>query len=140
MQSPAASLDDRRHFRQVCQLAREAFAANPEDLWADVKEAIKCRCARLRLGYEDIDRAMAAVVSSTPYRGPVQSDAAPIADHHGFSHQEAAALLEKITAWRPGPVASATAVRIAGTGPRGSVDAPGSGAAGGSRVPRCGDD
>jgi hypothetical protein len=72
----------------------------------------------------------------------VQSDTEPIADHHGFSQQEAVMLLDKIKAWgtnKTGPVASATAVPIGGTGPRGSVDAPASGAAGGNRVPGSGD-
>jgi hypothetical protein len=92
MQSTAASLDDRHHFRQLCQLARDAFAADPEDCWADVKEAIKCRCARLRIAYggDIVDRAMAAVVSSTRYRGP---QAPAVEPPLRFTRDEASAIL-----------------------------------------------
>jgi hypothetical protein len=92
MQNTAASLDDRRHFRQLCQLARDAFGADPEDMWADVKEAIKCRCARLRIDYggDIVDRAMAAVVNSTSYRGP---QAPTVQPPLRFSRDEASTIL-----------------------------------------------
>jgi hypothetical protein len=91
-QENAARVDDERAFRQMCQLARDAFTADPEDMWADVKEAIKCRCARLRIAYEGdiVDRAMTAVVSSTRYRGP---QAPAVEPPLRFSHDEASTIL-----------------------------------------------
>jgi hypothetical protein len=58
--SPGADPES-AHFRRICLIVREQFRDNPTDGWADVKEAIKCRCAQLRLPYGGsvIDRAMA---------------------------------------------------------------------------------
>jgi hypothetical protein len=89
-------------FRLLCLMAKAALNAEPDASLADIVEAVKVTAARARIPYDQVRPAIDAVIASgrTAWReSTVQSDAEPVQDHHGFSREEATALLDKIKAW-----------------------------------------
>jgi head-tail adaptor len=89
------------HGRLIARIVRTLLASEHFDSLADLTEALKCRCARLRIRWtnDDINAAYRLIASNTPLPGallPRRTFHVEREPDGVISHTEAAAILERL--------------------------------------------